>query len=73
MMGLPEGHLCSVPPAPGMTEAALRNARVKAAGNGVVPLQAAAAVRLLLDRVAPEVPIVWQLIEEARADMARAA
>lgn len=72
-MGVPAGHVCSVPPAPGMTETALRNARLKALGNGVVPLQAAAALRLLLDRVAPEVPIVWQLIEAARADMARAA
>ncbi|MGW1587287.1 DNA cytosine methyltransferase [Streptomyces sp. NPDC002386] len=73
MMGLPEGHLCSVPPAPGMTAANLRNARIKAAGNGVVPLQAAAAVRLLLDRVAPEVPLVRQLIEDAHQDTARAA
>jgi DNA (cytosine-5)-methyltransferase 1 len=73
MMGLPKGHICSVPPAPGMTEANLRNARIKAAGNGVVPLQAAAATRLLLDRVAPEVPTVRQLVEYAGHDMARAA
>lgn len=73
MMGLPEGHICSVPPAPGMTEANLRNARIKAAGNGVVWQQAAAATRLLLDRVAPEVPIVRQLVEQAFEDIRRAA
>ena len=73
MMGLPEGHICSVPPAPGMTEANLRNARIKAAGNGVVWQQAAAATGLLLDRVGPEVPIVRQLIEDARRSMRRAA
>jgi DNA (cytosine-5)-methyltransferase 1 len=69
MMGLPEGHLCSVPPAPGMTEANLRNARIKAAGNGVVPLQAAVAVQLLLDRVLPEVH--W--LREFLADRTRIA
>ncbi|WP_405991065.1 DNA cytosine methyltransferase [Streptomyces sp. NBC_00986] len=73
MMGCPEGHLCSVPPVPGMTEANLRNARIKAAGNGVVPLQAAAATQLLLDRVAPEVPLVRQIVEYARRDLGRAA
>lgn len=73
MMGCPEGHICSVPPAPGMTEANLRNARIKAAGNGVVWQQAAAATRLLLDRVAPEVPLVRQLVEQAEQDMRRAA
>ncbi|MCX4615740.1 DNA cytosine methyltransferase [Streptomyces mirabilis] len=73
MMGLPEGHVCSVPPAPDMTEAALRNARLKALGNGVVPMQAEAAVRLLLDRVAPEVPLVRQLVEHADQGMRRAA
>lgn len=73
MMGLPEGHLCSVPPAPGMTEANLRNARIKAAGNGVVPMQSAAATALLLNRVAPEVPSIAELIEDARRDMRHAA
>jgi DNA (cytosine-5)-methyltransferase 1 len=41
-MGLPEGHVCDVP---GLT----RNAQLKALGNGVVPQQAAAALRWLLD------------------------
>lgn len=72
-MGLPEGHVCSVPPAPGMSEAALRNARLKALGNGVVPLQAEVAVRYLLARVAPEVPLVRQLVDEADQDARRAA
>ncbi|MGW8764882.1 hypothetical protein ACWGN5_20485 [Streptomyces sp. NPDC055815] len=43
LMGLPEGHVTSVP---GLS----RGARLKALGNGVVPQQAAAALRLLLDR-----------------------
>ncbi|MGW1489802.1 hypothetical protein [Streptomyces sp. NPDC002402] len=43
LMGLAEGHVTSVP---GLS----RGARLKALGNGVVPQQAAAAVRLLLDR-----------------------
>ncbi|WP_329151273.1 DNA cytosine methyltransferase [Streptomyces sp. NBC_01456] len=58
MQGLAAGHVCSVPAAPGMSEAALRNARLKALGNGVVPLQAEAALRLLLARVLPEVPLL---------------
>jgi DNA (cytosine-5)-methyltransferase 1 len=72
-MGVPAGHVCSVPPAPGMTETALRNARLKALGNGVVPLQCSVAVRYLLDRVAPEVPLVRHLVEYARQDTARVA
>lgn len=47
MMGLPEGHICSVPAPPGMSEAGLRNARLKAGGNGVVVQQGAYAIRLL--------------------------
>ncbi|MET9339224.1 hypothetical protein [Nonomuraea sp. NPDC003804] len=37
-----------------MTSAGLRNARLKALGNGVVPGQAAHALRLLLDRMGTE-------------------
>jgi DNA (cytosine-5)-methyltransferase 1 len=51
MMGYPAGHITAVPPAPGMTASQLRNARLKAAGNGVVMQQAEAALRLLLARV----------------------
>jgi DNA (cytosine-5)-methyltransferase 1 len=42
-MGLPEGWVTDVP---GLS----RNAMLKALGNGVVPQQAALALRLLLDR-----------------------
>ncbi len=52
MMGLPEGHICSVPAPPGMTDAGLRNAQLKAGGNGVVPQQAAYALGLLAVRAA---------------------
>jgi DNA (cytosine-5)-methyltransferase 1 len=48
-MGLPAGHVTDVP---GLT----RSAQLKALGNGVVPQQAAAALRLLADRAdLPEV------------------
>lgn len=43
MMGLPDGHVTDVP---GLT----RNEQLKLLGNGVVPQQAALAVRLLLPR-----------------------
>jgi hypothetical protein len=43
MMGLPEGWVTDVP---GLS----RNAQLKALGNGVVPAQAAMALRILLDR-----------------------
>jgi DNA (cytosine-5)-methyltransferase 1 len=43
MMGLPAGHVTAVP---GMTRAQ----QLKALGNGVVPQQAAAAIRLLAGR-----------------------
>lgn len=43
LMGLPEGHVTDVP---GLS----RNAQLKALGNGVVPQQAALALRLLTDR-----------------------
>jgi DNA (cytosine-5)-methyltransferase 1 len=42
MMGLPEGHVTDV----GLT----RNEQLKALGNGVVPQQAALALRVLLSR-----------------------
>lgn len=42
LMGLPDGHVTSVP---GLS----RNAQLKALGNGVVPQQAALATRLWLD------------------------
>lgn len=42
MMGLPDGWVTGVP---GLT----RNEQLKALGNGVVPQQAAAALRHLLD------------------------
>ena len=50
MMGLPEGHVTAVP---GLD----RNAQLHAIGNGVVPQQAAMALRLLLERadIAPRV------------------
>ena len=43
MMGLPAGHVTAVPKL-------TRNEQLKALGNGVVPQQAAAALRLLADR-----------------------
>lgn len=42
-MGLPAGHVTEVPDLS-------RNAQLKALGNGVVPQQAEAAIRLLLAR-----------------------
>ena len=45
LMGLSEGHVTAVP---GLS----RNAQLKALGNGVVPAQAAAALRLLTARAA---------------------
>jgi len=45
-MGLPAGHVTGVP-------RLTRTAQLHALGNGVVPVQAAAALRLLLDRVTP--------------------
>lgn len=49
-MGLPDGWLTAVPAPPGMTASQVRNAQLKAAGNGVVPQQAEAALRLLHHR-----------------------
>ncbi|MER7515912.1 DNA cytosine methyltransferase [Streptomyces sp. NPDC126499] len=47
LMGLPAGHVTDVP---GLT----RTQQLKALGNGVVPQQAEAALRMLLDRTTPE-------------------
>lgn len=44
-MGLPEGWVCDVP---GLS----RNQQLKLLGNGVVPQQCEAALRLLLPRLA---------------------
>jgi DNA (cytosine-5)-methyltransferase 1 len=49
-MGLPEGWVTDVP---GLS----RNAQLKALGNGVVPAQAALALRMLLER-AEAAPLV---------------
>ncbi|WP_329315678.1 DNA cytosine methyltransferase [Streptomyces sp. NBC_01262] len=46
LMGLPAGHVTAVP---GLS----RTAQLKALGNGVVPQQATAALRLLADRLQP--------------------
>ncbi|GAA2137863.1 hypothetical protein GCM10009760_18730 [Kitasatospora kazusensis] len=48
-MGLPDGHVTGVP---GLG----RPAQLHALGNGVVPQQAAYALRLLLDRTGPLLP-----------------
>lgn len=49
LMGLPAGHVTAVPGIP-------RNAQLKALGNGVVPQQADAALRLLLGRIHHDLP-----------------
>lgn len=54
MMGLPAGHVTDVPRPEGMSAAAFRNACITACGKGVVPAQAAYALRLLLDRMGSE-------------------
>jgi DNA (cytosine-5)-methyltransferase 1 len=51
MMGLPEGHVTDPAIWHGMTPSAARNAQLKALGNGVVPAQAAHALRILLGGV----------------------
>ncbi|WP_260610129.1 hypothetical protein [Streptomyces sp. WAC06614] len=48
-MGLPEGHVTAVP---GLS----RTAQLKALGNGVVPQQATAALRHLLELAEPHRP-----------------
>ena len=47
-MGLPAGHVTDPTIWEGMTASAARNAQLMALGNGVVPQQAAEAVRRLL-------------------------
>jgi DNA (cytosine-5)-methyltransferase 1 len=58
MMGLPEGWVTDVP---GLS----RNAQLKALGNGVVPQQAAMALRLLLERA--DIPLLEHLASEEAA------
>lgn len=48
MMGLPEGWICDPAIWEGKRPGSVRNAQLKAAGNGVVPQQAAAALRDML-------------------------
>jgi DNA (cytosine-5)-methyltransferase 1 len=50
MQGYPDGWVTCTPGPDGMSPAALRNAMLRALGNGVVRQQAAAALRLLRDR-----------------------
>ncbi|MCL8016945.1 DNA cytosine methyltransferase [Streptomyces sp. AS02] len=50
LMGLPDGWVTYTPGPEDMSPAAQRNAMLRALGNGVVPRQAAAAIRLLADR-----------------------
>ncbi|MFE7411471.1 hypothetical protein [Streptomyces laurentii] len=50
-MGLPPGHVTGVP---GLS----RSAQLKALGNGVVPLQAEAALRALLAHAEPTTPVI---------------
>jgi DNA (cytosine-5)-methyltransferase 1 len=47
MMGYPAGWTVLDQPPAGMTDSQIRNARLKACGNGVVPQQALAALSLL--------------------------
>ena len=60
-MGLPAGWVTGVP---GLS----RNDQLKAIGNGVMPAQCAAALRVLLER-APEA--LWSLRARAEAEMGR--
>ncbi|MFI7449574.1 DNA cytosine methyltransferase [Nonomuraea sp. NPDC049714] len=55
MMGLPAGHVTDVPRPEGMSAPAYRNACITACGKGVVPAQAAHALRILLDRAGRQV------------------
>jgi DNA (cytosine-5)-methyltransferase 1 len=56
MQGLPEGWVTDVP---GLS----RNAQLKALGNGVVPQQAAMALRMLLDRAGEDIRPAGHLTE----------
>jgi DNA (cytosine-5)-methyltransferase 1 len=53
-MGLPEGHVTDPAIWVGVTRSAARNAQLKLCGNGVVPQQAEAAIRLMLDQITTE-------------------
>jgi DNA (cytosine-5)-methyltransferase 1 len=50
MMGLPAGWITNTPTPTGMTASQVRNAQLKAGGNGVVPQQALAALAELWHR-----------------------
>jgi DNA (cytosine-5)-methyltransferase 1 len=52
MQGYPDGWVTCTPGPDGMSPASLRNAMLRALGNGVVPQQAEAALRLLHARAA---------------------
>lgn len=54
-MGLPAGWVTAVEGPPGMTDAGVRNARLKALGNSVVWQQIAAGIRILHARAAEAV------------------
>lgn len=54
MMGLPDGWVTCTPGPEGMSPAALRNAMLRACGNGVVRLQAATAIPVLHQRAAED-------------------
>lgn len=57
MMGLPDGWITGIQAPAGMTPSKVRNAQLKAGGNGVVPQQAYAALAELWHRAtAPAVP-----------------
>ena len=63
MMGLPDGWVTDVP---GLS----RNAQLKALGNGVVPLQAAYALTLLLPAVPERVLEALAAADDAEAGAA---
>jgi DNA (cytosine-5)-methyltransferase 1 len=58
MMGLPAGWVTAVPKIP-------RAAQLKALGNGVVPAQGTAALRMLIDRAEPLARIASELTDPA--------
>lgn len=56
MMGAPDGWFTGIPVPPGMTASKVRNAQLKAGGNGVVRQQAYAALGLLWQRATASLP-----------------
>lgn len=56
MMGLPDGWVTFTPGPDGMSPAALRNAMLRALGNGVVRQQAAVGIRFLAGRAGIPMP-----------------